>query len=166
MSEYFSRAQAQRIVGCDKNTMVKLLLSGEIKSSRKANGGWLVSKDSLNQFMARRAGRTADVAELQRLIKEYQRENRKLKKILLANGINYDSNIQEEIPIEQPNTLLDLNLPKRSLYPLFNNGIRTTGQLRGMSMADLMKLEGIGKKTATEIMSALIESYPGSDNSV
>ena len=110
--------------------------------------------------MALRAGRIADIAELQRLIKESQRENRKLKKILRANGINYDSNIQEEISIEQPNTILDLNLPRRALYPLFNNSIRTIQQLRGMSMADLMKLEGIGKKTATEIMSALIRTYP------
>ena len=51
MSEFISRAQAQKLLGCDKDTMVRLLRSGEIETSRKENGAWLVSYDSLEKYM-------------------------------------------------------------------------------------------------------------------
>ena len=166
MEEYISRAQAQRILGCDKNTIKRLLLSGDILSLRKDNGGWLVSRDSLNLYMAKRADSLASVKEMQRLLFSYQEENRVLKNILKEHGIELDNEEDILIPrIKVARTINDLNLPFRALHSLYSGGVRSIEQLRNMSAEDLTKIAGIGKKTARIIMSKLmfsdsVLSYP------
>lgn len=159
MTEYISRQQAQRMLGCDKDAIIKLLLSGEIKSSRKENGGWLVSRASVEKYLEKRAGKDVQIADLQRIIAEYKQENKILRKLLKDNGINYESELDNKIPrIRLKKTIADLDLPKRALYALYLGGNPTINQLRDMSLEVLLKIDGIGKKTALEIKTQLLKN--------
>ncbi len=159
MTEYISRQQAQRMLGCDKDAIIKLLLSGEIKSSRKENGGWLVSRASVEKYLEKRAGKDVHIADLQRIIAEYKQENKILRKLLKDNGINYESKIDDKVPrIKQKKTIADLDLPKRALHALYLGGNPSINQLRDMSLEELLRIDGIGKRTALEIKTRLLKN--------
>jgi DNA-directed RNA polymerase alpha subunit len=159
MEEYISRQQAQRMLGCDKDSIIKLLLSGEIKSSRKENGGWLVSRVSVEKYLAKKAEKDVHIADLQRIIAEYKQENKLLRKLLKDNGINYESEIVEKVPrVKSKKTIADLELSKRALHALYLCGNPSINQLRDMSLEDLLKIDGIGKKTALEIKTQLLKN--------
>lgn len=157
MSDYISRAQAQKLLGCDKDTMIRLLRSGEIESSRKENGAWLVLYDSLEQYLATTwTVKDDNVGKLQKIIAELKTENRRLKQLLEENGISYDDATQT--PVEHKDTditIIDLFIPNRAIVALERNGIRTIDQLRRMNRKDLLALDGIGKKAAKAIQSQL-----------
>lgn len=157
MSEYISRAQAQKLLGCDKDTMVRLLRSGEIESSRKENGAWLVSYDSLEKYMATTwTIKDDDAGKLQKIIAELKAENERLKVLLDEHGIPYDDPVKKEVePKEADMTIIDLHIPNRAIVALERNRIHTIDQLRKMTIRDLLALEGIGKKAANIIKSQL-----------
>ena len=157
MTDYISRAQAQKLLGCDKETMVRLLRSGEIESSRKENGAWLVSYDSLEKYMATTWSiKDDDAGKLQKIIAELKAENQHLKELLDANGISYDNSTKVEIvPQEADITIVDLHIPNRAIVALGRNRVYTIDQLRKMTMNDLLALDGIGKKAANAIKSQL-----------
>ena len=158
MSGFISRAQAQRILGCNKDTMVNLLRSGEIDSSRKENGGWLVSYDSLKQYMEKRTERIENIAELQRVIAAYKEENRKLKEILDENGIDYQGELVD-VPATNPEVaIIDLNLPKRVLVAFDRNHIHSISQLCNMTVLELKSFDGIGRK-AVELIQTSLNNY-------
>ena len=50
MEEYITTREARRITGCDVAEMRKLLNMGAIKAVRKENRGWLVERESAEQF--------------------------------------------------------------------------------------------------------------------
>jgi len=157
MTDYISRAQAQKLLGCDKETILRLLRTGEIESSRKENGGWLVSYDSLEKYMATSwTVRDDSVRNLQILIAELKAENQYLKELLDTNGISYGDSDKE--PIDTKNAdiaIIDLSIPRRAIVALDRNGIHTIDQLCKMTMKDLLALDGIGKKAAGAIKSQL-----------
>lgn len=157
MSEFISRAQAQKLLGCDKDTMVRLLRSGEIESSRKENGAWLVSYDSLEKYMATTwTIKDDDAAKLQRIIADLKAENEHLKALLDEHNISFDDSFKEDItPKEADITIIDLHIPNRAIVALERNRIHTIDQLRKMTMRDLLALDGIGKKAANIIKSQL-----------
>lgn len=157
MSEYISRIQAQKLLGCDKDTIVRLLRSGEIESSRKENGGWLVSYDSLERYMATSwTVRDDKVSNLQKIIAELKAENQHLKELLNANGIPYDDSAIAPKPAQNADiSIIDLYIPNRAIVALERNGVHTIDQLRKMTMKDLLALDGIGKKAANAIKSQL-----------
>lgn len=156
MEDYISRIQAQRILGCNKDTMMRLLRSGEIESSRKENGGWLVSIESLEEFKKRRKDYSTNLAELQRLVTVYKEENHALKVLLNENGIRYEGIISEINQKSPTVSIIDLSLPKRVLVSLSSNGIYSIEQLRKMTTTELKSMYGIGKKTVNIIRSRLL----------
>lgn len=156
MEDYISRIQAQRILGCNKDTMMRLLHSGEIESSRKENGGWLVSIESLEEFKKRRKDYSTNLAELQRLVTVYKEENHALKVLLNENGIRYEGIISEINQKSPTVSIIDLSLPKRVLVSLSSNGIYSIEQLRKMTTTELKSMYGIGKKTVNIIRSRLL----------
>ena len=158
MEDYISRIQAQRILGCNKDTMMRLLRSGEIESSRKENGGWLVSIESLEEFKKRRKDYSTNLAELQRLVTVYKEENHALKVLLNENGIRYEGIISEINQKSPTVSIIDLSLPKRVLVSLSSNGIYSIEQLRKMTTTELKSMYGIGKKTVNIIRSRLLIS--------
>ncbi len=159
MTEFISRMQAQKLLGCDKDTIIKLLRSGAIESSRKENGGWLVSYDSLEKYMATTWTEKDDnVGNLQKIIADLKAENQRLKKLLDDNGISYEEASKAPAFKEGPDiTIIDLYIPNRAIVALERNGVHTIDQLRRMTMKDLMALDGIGKKAATAIKSQLTQ---------
>ena len=56
--------------------------------------------------------------------------------------------------------LADLQLSPRSVNCLMRAGIQTTKQLRKYNREQLLKLEGMGRKTVNEIMDALEQNNP------
>lgn len=156
MTEYISRQQAQKLLGCDKDTIVRLLRSGEIESARKENGGWLVSYDSLERFMATNwTIREDNVGKLQKVIAELTAENKYLKKLLEDNGIAYNGAINPVAPPNPDISIIDLAIPPRALRALDINGIHSIDQLKVMTMKDLLALDGVGTKAATAIKTQL-----------
>jgi DNA-directed RNA polymerase alpha subunit len=157
MKDFISRAQAQRILGCDKDTMVKLLRTGEIDSSRKENGGWLVSYDSLEIYLSTTwTVRDGDVAALQKAIAKLKSENQALKKLLDDNGISYERVLGDELPSPPREiTIIDLDIPPRALRSLDLYGIHTIEQLCRMTRKDLLAMDGIGKKAVMAINAQL-----------
>ena len=156
MKEYISRIQAQRALGLNKDLMMRLLRTGEIESARKENGGWLVSIESLEDYRKKRKESVATVADLQRLVNAYKEENRKLKKLLEENGINYEGTACDGIEKKPDISIIDLYLPKRAVYALDAHGVHSLEQLRNMTINELKSLDGIGKKTAALIRSRLL----------
>lgn len=161
MSDFISRQQAQKLLGCDKDTMMRLLRSGELETSRKENGGWLVSYDSLEKYMATTwTIREDNVGALQKIIAELKAENQHLKALLDENGISYNAEASI-LPTRQPIqkdadiTIIDLHIPNRAIVALERNGVYTIEQLRRMTRKDLLALDGIGKKAANAIQSQL-----------
>ena len=153
MTEYISRLQAQKLLGCDKDTILDLLRSGAIESSRKENGGWLVSYDSLEEYMKSSWPiREDSVPVLQKALAQLEAENQRLKALLEGNGIPYE---KEEIAAngssEREISIADLGLNNRALVALDRAGIHSIDLLRKMTYKDLMSLDGVGKKTATSI---------------
>ena len=157
MPKYISRAQAQKILGCDKDTIIKLLRSGEIDSSRKENGGWLVSYDSLETYLSTTwTVRNGDVADLQKIIVKLKAENQALKKLLDDHGISYDGLFDEELPSPVKEiAIIDLDIPPRAIRSLDLYGIHTIEHLCGMTSKDLLAMEGIGKKAVMAIKAQL-----------
>ena len=158
MSEFISRFQAQKILGCNKNTMVNLLRTGEIDSSRKENGGWLVSYDSLKLYMGKRAERIESIAELKRVIAAYKEENLKLKRLLNENGIQYHGGLVDAPVTTLEVAIIDLDLPKRVLVAFERNHIHSISQLCNMTVMELKSLDGIGRK-AVELIQSKLEQY-------
>ncbi len=155
MKEFISRIQAQRILGCDKDTMVKLLRTGEIESTRKENGGWLVSSDSLKLYMEKLTERVENIAELQRIIAAYKEENRMLKQLLMENGIHFQGELVD-VPTSAPDVaIIDLDLPKRVLVAFNRHHIHSISQLCNMTVTELKSLDGIGRKAVELIQSRL-----------
>lgn len=136
--------------------MMRLLRSGEIESSRKENGGWLVSIESLEEFKKRRKDYSTNLAELQRLVTVYKEENHALKVLLNENGIRYEGIISEINQKSPTVSIIDLSLPKRVLVSLSSNGIYSIEQLRKMTTTELKSMYGIGKKTVNIIRSRLL----------
>lgn len=157
MKEFISRIQAQRILGCDKDTMVKLLRTGEIESSRKENGGWLVSSDSLETYLATTwTVRSGDAAALQKTIAKLKAENQALKKLLDDHEISFDGLFEEELPSPPKElAIIDLDIPPRAIRSLDLYGIHTIEQLRRMTAKDLLAMDGIGKKAVMAIKAQL-----------
>ena len=157
MKDFISRAQAQKILGCDKDTMVKLLRSGEIDSSRKENGGWLVSYDSLETYLATTwTVRSGDAAALQKTIAKLKAENQALKKLLDDHEISFDGLFEEELPSPPKElAIIDLDIPPRAIRSLDLYGIHTIEQLRRMTAKDLLAMDGIGKKAVMAIKAQL-----------
>lgn len=153
MKEFISRGRAQKLLGCDKDTIMQLLRSGEIESSRKENGGWLVSYDSLEKYMATTwTEKDANVGNLQKIIAELKAENQRLKKLLDDNGISYGGTPVEPENSDGPDvSIIDLHIPNRAIIALERNGVHTIDQLRKMTIKDLMAFDGIGKKAASAI---------------
>lgn len=50
MEEFITTKEARRITGCNVNEMRKLLNMGAIKAVRKENRGWLVERQSAEEF--------------------------------------------------------------------------------------------------------------------
>ena len=157
MSEFISRAQAQKLLGCDKDTMVRLLRSGEIETSRKENGAWLVSYDSLEKYMETTwTIKDSDAGKLQSIIAELKAENQRLKTLLYEHGISYDDSVKVEVAhTKEEITIVDLHIPNRAIVALEKNRIHTIEQLRKMTLQELLALEGIGKKAANVIKAQL-----------
>lgn len=157
MSEFISRAQAQKLLGCDKDTMVRLLRSGEIETSRKENGAWLVSYDSLEKYMETTwTIKDGDAGKLQSIIAELKAENQRLKTLLDEHGISYDDSVKVEVAhTKEGITIVDLHIPNRAIVALEKNRIHTIEQLRKMTLQELLALEGIGKKAANVIKAQL-----------
>ena len=90
MDVFLSRMQAQKILGCDKNTMLQIIRSGRVESARKENGGLLVSKQSLEHFIETAWTESSiDVILLQKIIAELKAENADLKRVIKEHGIDY-----------------------------------------------------------------------------
>lgn len=155
MIEYISRIKAQKILGCNKETMMRLIRSGEFETSRKDNGGWLISYDSLVAFKKRSSDKVESITELQKIIATYKEENRVLKRLLSENGIPYKGAYDDHYNIAANTAIIDLNIPKRALVSLDLAGIHSIDQLRRMSIKDLKSLDGIGSKTAGVIKAEL-----------
>lgn len=157
MSEFISRAQAQKLLGCDKDTMVRLLRSGEIETSRKENGAWLVSYDSLEKYMETTwTIKDSDAGKLQSIIAELKAENQRLKTLLDEHGISYNDSVKVKVAhTKEEITIVDLHIPNRAIVALEKNRIHTIEQLRKMTLQELLALEGIGKKAANVIKAQL-----------
>ena len=158
MTDYISRAQAQKLLGCDKDTMVRLLRSGEIETSRKDNGGWLVSYDSLEEYMSKHAKSEIEINDLKNTIVALRRENEALKKILAENGIMTETLNTEPANDSGDLSIADLGLPPRAMNALRSNGIWSIHALVNMSIKDLRKYNNIGRKTALIIEAKLQEN--------
>lgn len=160
MSEFISRAQAQKLLGCNKDTILELLRSGVIASSRKENGGWLVSYDSLEEYMnSSWPIREESVPALQQTIAQLEKENTRLKALLKEHGIDYEADdAKTKDSLADDISIADLGLNDRALVALDRAGIHSIDLLRKMTMKDLMSIEGIGKKTATAIKSKLLKN--------
>lgn len=160
MSEFISRAQAQKLLGCNRDTILELLRSGVIASSRKENGGWLVSYDSLEEYMASSWPiREESVPALQQAIAQLEKENTRLKALLKEYGIDYEADDAKTKDSSADDiSIADLGLNDRALVALGRTGIHSIDLLRKMTMKDLMSIEGIGKKTATAIKSKLLKN--------
>ena len=169
MDEFITRARAQKLLGCTKETIIELLRSGEIASQRKDNGAWLVSLNSLNAFM--KSTWTEDENDpilLQKRIVQLKNGVSYLKSILDENGIDYPdldksiidgfetSSIEEDLS-KNDLSLLSLKLPPHALHSLYMRGINTIQQLQALSYLDLMKCSGIGRKTSLLIVKRLEE---------
>lgn len=157
MTDYISRAQAQKLLGCDKDNMVRLLRSGEIESSRKENGAWLVSYDSLEEYMSKQSKSETEIDELKNTIAALRRENEALKELLEENGISIEAQNSESEIFSGDLSIADLGLPPRALNALSSNGIWSIHALVKMSMKDLRKYNNIGRKTALIIEAKLQE---------
>lgn len=155
MKEYISRIQAQKILGCNKEAMMLLLRSGEIETSRKENGGWLVSVNSLEEFKKRSKDCVSSVVELKRLVAAYKEENNELKRLLDENGIQYKNLTSKCAQKSFDITINDLCLPTRVLVSLNAHGINSVAQLCKMTDTELTSLRGFGKKTVSLIKSRL-----------
>lgn len=160
MSEFISRAQAQKLLGCNRDTILELLRSGVIASSRKENGGWLVSYDSLEEYMnSSWPIREESVPALQQAIAQLEKENTRLKALLKEHGIDYEADDAKTKDSSADDiSIADLGLNDRALVALDRAGIHSIDLLRKMTMKDLMSIEGIGKKTATAIKSNLLKN--------
>ena len=158
MKEYISRIQAQRRLGCDKTKMMKLLRTGVIESSRKENGGWLVSLDSLKEYMEKRTEQVERITELHRIIDAYKEENRKLKQLLIENGILYQGELVDAPTTTLDVAIIDLDLPRRVLISFDRNHIHSISQLCNMTVTELKSLDGIGRK-AVELIQAGLNYY-------
>lgn len=158
MTDYISRAKAQKLLGCDKDTMVRLLRSGEIESSRKENGGWLVSYDSLEEYMSKQSNSDTEIDELKNTIVALRRENESLKELLEENGISTEALNNKPDIVSGDLSIADLGLPPRAMNALSSNGIWSIHALLKMSMKDLRKYNNIGRKTALIIEAKLQEN--------
>lgn len=167
IEDFITRAKAQKLLGCTKETMIELLRSGEVASQRKENGAWLVSMSSLQTFMRSSwTEKGCNPTLLQKRIVQLKKGIYYLKGLLDENGIEYpdlDSSILEghvpsSIALDKSRgdlSLISLNLPPRALHSLYLKGINSVQQLQALSYLDLLKCSGIGRKTALHIVEQL-----------
>lgn len=59
--------------------------------------------------------------------------------------------------MESDKTIYDIGLSRATVFALRRNGVHELSDLDGMTQIDLMKMRGIGKIKANEIMKKLIE---------
>ena len=167
MDNFITRAKAQKLLGCTKETMLELLRSGEIASHRKENGAWLVSMSSLETFIKSSwTENESNPALLQKRIVQLKNGISYLKGLLDENGIAYpnlDSSIldglvpcsDDEKQSRNDLSLVSLALPPRALHSLYMKGVNTIPQLLALTYLDLLKCSGIGRKTALLIVKQL-----------
>ena len=152
MAEYITRVRAQKIAGCTKTEMRKLLQDGVIASSRTETGAWLVDKDSLLQYTLTKNSEQGRGREesMKDIIVRLQRENSYLKALIDNHQISYRLDNLDYIP-----TLEELDLPPRVIKALKRHKVDSVDLLTECSETDLLEMPGIGRMAIKDIIAAL-----------